>query len=137
VTIRENNTHQFTVGLIQGHTKRRPEAVVSQGQHSIAQYLHQNGDSRGTAAVGDNFLQTVRAACHGFDAKARKLGDSADPADPSYIESLCLGIKARREPIEILHRIRNGHSGAPMASLRSRGCKRHQTAGLRERLPAE
>jgi cytochrome b/mono/diheme cytochrome c family protein len=136
VAILENNTHQFTDDLIPGHAKRRLAAFISQGQHSVAQYLHPNGDSRGSATNGHNLFQTVCAACHGFDGKARKLGASADP---SYIgKPIYLGTKARNGPIEVLHKIRNGHPGAPMISLRGLGMQAaSDVLAYVQQLPAE
>ncbi len=119
VAILEDKTHQFNDDLIPGHAKRRLAAFVAQGQHTVAQHLYPNGDSRGNAANGHNLFQTVCAACHGFDGKARKLSPSAEPG---YVgKPLYIGNKARSGPIEVLHKIRNGHPGAPMISLRGLG----------------
>lgn len=66
---------------------------------------------------GREAYQNVCAAYHGFDGKARRLGLSADPTyqgDPMYV-----GSKAKSVPIEMLHKIRNGHPGAVMVSLQS------------------
>ena len=119
VAILENNTHQFTDDLIPGHAKRRLAAFLSQGQHTAAQYVQADGDVKGSAANGHNLFQTVCAACHGFDGKARKLGGSSAPGYGG--KPLYLGTKAREGPIEVLHKIRNGHPGAPMISLRGLG----------------
>jgi cytochrome b/mono/diheme cytochrome c family protein len=136
VAILENNTHQFTDDLIPGHAKRRLAAFLSQGQHAVAQYLHPNGDSKGSAANGHNLFQTVCAACHGFDGKARKLGGSGEPG---YVgKPLYLGTKARKGPIEVLHKIRNGHPGAPMISLRGLGMPAaSDVLAYAQQLPAE
>ncbi len=136
VAILENNTHQFTDDLIPGHAKRRLAAFVSQGQHTVAQYVHETGYSRGSAANGHNLFQTVCAACHGFDGKARKLGPSGDP---SYVgKPLYIGTKARNGPIEVLHKIRNGHPGAPMISLRGLGMQAAtDVLAYAQQLPAE
>ena len=116
VAILENKTHRFTDDLIPGHAKQRIAMFVSQGQHTVSQHLLPNGDSKGNAVVGRGLFQTLCAACHGFEGKARKLGASSDP---KYVgKPLYVGTKARKEPIEVLHKIRNGHPGAPMVSLR-------------------
>ncbi len=116
IAILENNTHRYTDDLIPGHAKERLAVFVSQGQHSVVQHFTPNGEVKGNPAIGRNLFQTLCAACHGFEGKARKLGGSADPnylGKPFYV-----GTKARNEPIEVLHKIRNGHPGAPMISLR-------------------
>jgi cytochrome b/mono/diheme cytochrome c family protein len=136
VAILENNAHQFTDELIPGHAKRRLAAFVSQGQHSVAQNFYPNGEVKGNATNGRNLFQTLCAACHGFEGKARKLGPSADPGyvgKPVYV-----GTKARHGPIEVLHKIRNGHPGAPMISLRGLGMQAAtDVLAYVQQLPAE
>ncbi len=117
VAILENNTHRFTDDLIPGHAKQRLALFVSQGQHTVAQHFYPSGEVKGNAVNGRNLFQTLCAACHGFEGKARKLGASSDP---NYVgKPLYIGTKARSGPVEVLHKIRNGHPGAPMISLRS------------------
>lgn len=70
VAVLENDTHQFSDDLIAGHAKRRLAAFVSQGQHTIAQHFYPNGEVEGYAANGRNLLQTLCAACHGFEGQA-------------------------------------------------------------------
>jgi hypothetical protein len=45
-------------------------------------------------------------------AEGRELASST--GDPTYV-----GTKANNNPVEVLHKIRNGHPGANMLSLRS------------------
>lgn len=116
VAILENDTHRFTDDLIPGHAKQRLAIFVSQGQHTVAQHFYPNGEVKGNAVNGRNLFQTLCAACHGFEGKARKLGASADPGYAG--KPLYVGTKARNGPIEVLHKIRNGHPGMPMISLR-------------------
>jgi mono/diheme cytochrome c family protein len=119
VAILADDTHRFTDDLIPGHAKQRLAAFVSQGQHNVAQHFYPSGEVKGNAVAGRNLFQTLCAACHGFDGKARKLGGSGNPGyagKPYYV-----GTKARDGPIEVLHKIRNGHPGAPMISLRGLG----------------
>jgi cytochrome b/mono/diheme cytochrome c family protein len=116
VAMLENETHQYTDELIPGHAKRRLATFISQGQHTVSQHLYPNGDAKGNAVVGRNLFQTLCAACHGFEGKARKLGGSGEP---SYVgKPLYVGNKARTGPSEVLHKIRNGHPGVPMISMR-------------------
>ncbi len=116
LAILENTTHRYTDDLIPGHAKGRLATFVSQGQHVVAQFIDPNGGIRGEPAKGRGLFQTLCAACHGFDGRGRKLGRSSDPnytGKPLYV-----GTKAREVPIEVLHKIRNGHPGAAMISLR-------------------
>jgi cytochrome b/mono/diheme cytochrome c family protein len=136
VAILENDTHRYTDDLIPGHAKRRLAAFVSQGQHTVAQHFYPSGEVKGNAANGRNLFQTVCAACHGFEGKARKLGASADP---NYVgKPLYVGTKARNGPIEVLHKIRNGHPGAHMISLRGLGMQAAaDVLAYVQQLPAE
>jgi hypothetical protein len=64
-------------------------------------------------------FQIVYASCHGFDGRARKLGASSDKADTGYKgDALFVGTKAVSGPTAVLHKIRNGHPGAIMVSMR-------------------
>ena len=69
------------------------------------------GDVKGDPKRGASIFQTNCAACHGFDGKAIDWGD---PGKPAYV-----GTEANGNPWEILHKIRNGHPGAEMISLRA------------------
>lgn len=112
-----NSTHGFTDEIIPPHAKYRLALFVSQGQHTMQRYLNPNGTVRGEPVQGRAIFQTVCAACHGFDGRARKLGISADPdykGAPLYI-----GSKATGNITEVLHKIRNGHPGVAMVSLRA------------------
>lgn len=136
VAVLENRTHQYTDELIPGHAKRRIAAFISQGQHTVAQYVDASGDVRGSAANGHNLFQTVCAACHGFDGKARRLGGTGDPSHVG--KAIYLGTKARNGPVEVLHKIRNGHPGAPMISLRGLGMQAAaDVLAYAQQLPAE
>ena len=117
VAILENNVHQFTDNIIPGHAKERLAWFISQGQHTVAPLFLPTGMPKGDVNNGRAMFQNVCAACHGFNGKARRLGLSADPSytgEPMYV-----GTKANTGPVEVLHKIRNGHPGAVMVSLRA------------------
>lgn len=65
------------------------------------------GDTRNGAAI----FQTTCASCHGFDGRALDWGDADEPG---YV-----GTEANANPWEVLHKIRNGHPGVEMISLRA------------------
>ncbi len=71
----------------------------------------ESGEVSGDTAHGAAIFQTQCAACHGFDGRALNWGDSDDPG---YI-----GTEANANPWEVLHKIRNGHPGVEMISLRA------------------
>jgi mono/diheme cytochrome c family protein len=56
-------------------------------------------------------FQTTCAACHGFDGRALDWGDADEPGH--------VGTEANANPWETLHKIRNGHPGVEMISLRA------------------
>jgi hypothetical protein len=61
----------------------------------------------------------IASGRHGFDGRARKLGASSDKADAGYKgDALFVGTKAVSGPTKVLHKIRNGHPGAIMVSMR-------------------
>jgi cytochrome b len=116
VAILGDARHGFNDDILPQHAKYRIAQFVSFGQHVATQYVLPNGKIRGNAAQGKPVFQSVCASCHGFDGRTRKLGGSGSPdykGDPMFV-----GTKANAGPIEVLHKIRNGHPGAIMVSLR-------------------
>ncbi|MBT8426164.1 MAG: cytochrome c [Silicimonas sp.] len=69
------------------------------------------GDVAGDTNNGQAIFQTTCAACHGFDGRALNWGDAAEPG--------YFGTEANANPWEVLHKIRNGHPGVEMISLRA------------------
>ncbi len=117
IAILEDKRHQFSDDIIPGNAKERLAMFISRGQHTVGLHFLPNGRPKGDVVHGREVFQNTCAACHGFDGKARRLGLSADPAyqgEPMYV-----GTKAQSGPVEVLHKIRNGHPGAVMISLRS------------------
>ncbi len=115
----DNATHAFTNDMLPQHAKYRLALFVSRGQHTTSQYVLPNDTVRGDAERGKPIFQSVCASCHGFDGRARKLGVSSDPSDPGHQGvPLYVGTKAVSGPTEVLHKIRNGHPGAIMVSMR-------------------
>lgn len=112
-----NDTHRFSNEQLPEHARYRVAVFLKEGLHSAGRYVTAEGDIKGDPAAGRAAFQTLCAACHGFDGKMRKLGPSALPGytgAPFYV-----GTKAANNPIEVLHKIRNGHPGAIMISLRA------------------
>jgi cytochrome b/mono/diheme cytochrome c family protein len=112
-----NATHQYADEVLPQHAKYRLAVFISRGLHDASRTIQPNGVIKGDVGQGKAVFQTVCASCHGFDGRARKLGASADSGftgSPLYV-----GTKAATGPHEVLHKIRNGHPGAIMASMRA------------------
>jgi cytochrome b len=109
--------HRFTDGILSQDAKFRIALFLREGLHVARNHIDRNGKVRGNPALGKAMFENVCAACHGFDGRQRKLGVSADPVyrgEPMYV-----GTKTATNPIEVLHKIRNGHPGAIMVSMRA------------------
>lgn len=114
-----NTTHAYSDELMPQHVKFRIAMFVSRGQHIAAQYVLPNDKIKGDPAKGKPVFQSVCASCHGFDGRGLKLGVSSDRADADYKgDALSVGTKAVSGPTEVLHKVRNGHPGATMVSMR-------------------
>ena len=118
IAVLANKTHQFSDTMIPPHAKYRLALFVARGQHTASRYISgSSGRALNDAAKGAPLYQNICAACHGFDGKTRKLGISASA---QYIgQPLYVGTKANANPVEVLHKIRNGHPGAIMISMRA------------------
>lgn len=116
LTILTNKTHRFDDTVLPLHARYRLALFVSEGQHSVDNSIARNGKATSPPQEGRALFQSMCAACHGFDGRARRLGKSSDPqyqGVPKFV-----GAKARANAVEVLHKIRNGHPGATMISLR-------------------
>lgn len=114
-----NATHAYTDEMLPLHARYRIALFVSRGQHTASQYVLPNDTVKGEPERGKPIFQSVCASCHGFDGRARKLGVSSDSSDSGYKGApLYVGTKALSGPTEVLHKIRNGHPGAIMVSMR-------------------
>ncbi|MDH5410741.1 MAG: c-type cytochrome [Alphaproteobacteria bacterium] len=104
--------HGFTKTMIDDEQMAYLAAFVSRGLDDMNKYIDaKSGDVKGDPKKGAAVFQTNCAACHGFDGRALNWGDEKEPA---YI-----GTEANANPWEILHKIRNGHPGVEMVSLRA------------------
>lgn len=118
-TILGNKTHGFGDELLPMHAKYRIALFVSRGQHVASQFVLPDGRIKGRAELGQPVFQSVCASCHGFDGRTRRLGASGRSGPPGYKgPPLFVGTKAVTGPVEVLHKIRNGHPGAIMVSMR-------------------
>jgi len=112
VAILRDATHRYTEEMIPPDAANRLASFVTTGQHDTDAYIEfDTGEVRGDVGRGAEVFQTVCAACHGFEGTALDWGE---PGEPSYV-----GTESQGNPWEILHKIRNGHPGFEMVSLRA------------------
>lgn len=112
VRILRGSTHGFTESILPADAAERLARFVSAGQHDTNAYIDfDSGEVRGDPGRGASVFQTVCAACHGFEGRALNWGSSEEPG---YV-----GTEAQANPWEVLHKIRNGHPGVEMISLRA------------------
>jgi len=114
VAILRDKTHQYTREMITDTQIVRLGLFVSRGLHDTDAYIDpQSGETNGVASRGARIFQNVCASCHGFQGTKLDWGSEGDPA---YV-----GTEANANPWEVLHKIRNGHPGAEMVSMRPFG----------------
>ena len=104
--------HGFTKEMIPDEQMGYLAAFVSRGLDDMNKYIDaKSGDVKGDPAKGAPVFQTTCASCHGFDGRALNWGDDKEPG--------FVGTEANANPWEVLHKIRNGHPGVEMISLRA------------------
>ena len=104
--------HGFTKEMIPDEQMGYLAAFISRGLDDMNKYIDaKSGDVKGDPKNGASIFQTNCAACHGFDGRALNWGDDKEPG--------FVGTEANANPWEVLHKIRNGHPGVEMVSLRA------------------
>ena len=103
--------HGYTPEMITDEELRRVALFVSKGQHNVDALRDAAGNPKGDVARGRALYQTTCAACHGFDGRQLNWGSKEEPA---YI-----GTDSHKFPWEVLHKIRNSHTGVAMISMRA------------------
>ncbi len=104
--------HGFTKEMIPDEQMGYLAAFVSRGLDDMNKYIDaKSGDVKGDPKMGAPVFQTTCASCHGFDGRALDWGDDKEPG--------FIGTEANANPWEVLHKIRNGHPGVEMISLRA------------------
>lgn len=113
VTLLGDADHGYTDALIPADAKLRLATFISRGLDDVSAYVALDGTVKGDPAAGRDIFQNVCASCHGFEGRALDWGE---PGDPAYV-----GTEANDNPWEVFHKIRNGHPGTEMISLRGFG----------------
>lgn len=103
--------HGYTVEMISDDELRRVALFVSRGQHDVDRLKDRSGNPRGDARRGQALYQTTCAACHGYDGRLLNWGSKEEPA--------IIGSDANSVPWEVLHKIRNSHTGVAMINMRA------------------
>ncbi len=102
--------------MIPDEAAKRVGLFIARGLHDTDSYINRGtGNSNGSARNGAAIFQNVCATCHGFQGTVLNWGTTEEPA---YV-----GTEANANAWEVLHKIRNGHPGAPMISIRPFGMK--------------
>lgn len=110
-TIRDKN-HKYTKKMIDDTQAKALALFVTRGLLDMNLYIDSASKKvRGEAARGYPFFQTICAVCHGLDGKEINFGSSYEPE--------FVGTVANHNPWEALHKIRNGHPGTDMVSMRA------------------
>ena len=105
-------THGYTDEMIPDEQAGYIAAFVAQGTEDMNAVINfETGEVNGDPQFGRAIYQTTCAACHAFDGRAIDWGDADEPG--------FVGTEANANPWEVLHKIRNGHPGAEMVSLRA------------------
>ncbi len=111
VAILRNSTHQYTEEMISDKMSKRIGHFIAYGLHDTDDHIdRKTGDVVGDAARGAAYFQNVCAACHGFQGTQLDWGDDDGH---NYV-----GTEANANPWEVLHKLRNGHPGHEMVSMR-------------------
>jgi thiosulfate dehydrogenase len=111
-TLLRSDRHGFGENMIPDEKAQYLAAFLADGLEDMDAIIDFNsGNVAGDTQNGAASFQTTCAACHGFDGRAL---DWRDADEPGYI-----GTEANANPWEVLHKIRNGHPGVEMFSLRA------------------
>ena len=111
IAILRNGTHQYTPDMLGDDHILRLGLFVSRGLHDTNAFIDPDtGNANGIASRGANIFQNVCASCHGFQGTKLDWG--------SEDEHAFVGTEANANPWEVLHKIRNGHPGHEMVSMR-------------------
>jgi thiosulfate dehydrogenase len=109
--------HGYTKAMIPDDLLADIALFVSRGQVNAKAFIdYGTAKARGSASNGHHDFQHRCAECHGSTGKAINFGSKKKP---EYV-----GTVARKAPWEALHKMRVGHPGSIMPSLRGLGDRR-------------
>ncbi|MBF0428402.1 MAG: hypothetical protein HQL94_05720 [Magnetococcales bacterium] len=108
VTLLRGEKHLYTQEMLSDQEIQAIALFVTQGQMEMEKYV-QGEQILGNPEKGKDFYQTICYRCHGIDGKKINFGTCKEP---EY-----LGTLARKNPFEVLHKIRNGQPGQDMITM--------------------
>ncbi len=109
-----DDIHRYTPDMISDEEATRIGLFIARGLHDTDAYIDRNsGSTNGSAARGARIFQNICASCHGFQGTKLDWGDDDEHA--------FVGTESNANPWEVLHKIRNGHPGHEMVSMRPFG----------------
>ncbi|MCU7929402.1 MAG: hypothetical protein KZQ90_01290 [Candidatus Thiodiazotropha sp. (ex Codakia rugifera)] len=112
LAIIRNETHSYTKEMIDDQSAKALALFISEGLIDMQQWISDMGEViQGDLENGRPHFDALCAICHGL--KGKKINFNT-PQKPRY-----LGGISRRNPWEVLHKIRNGHPGEQMINARS------------------
>ncbi|TDI65180.1 MAG: cytochrome c [Alphaproteobacteria bacterium] len=103
--------HNFDAKLLPDFLIEKLALFISKGQVETRDYIdYATGKAKGDATAGRGPFQNFCANCHGFDGRAMNFKTEEKPE--------FVGTIAKKAPWELVHKVINGHPGAPMPALR-------------------
>ncbi len=112
VSILRDATHKYTPAMISDERAIRIGTFISRGLHDADGSIdRKTGKVNGVASRGAGIFQNICASCHGFQGTKLDWGEGEDHK--------FVGTEANANPWEVLHKIRNGHPGVEMISMRA------------------
>ncbi|MBF0382660.1 MAG: c-type cytochrome [Magnetococcales bacterium] len=112
VEIIRDSTHKYSKAKIPDEDALALAKFITEGQIKMDLYIDPSTKkAKGVAKRGAPFYQTICATCHGLDG--RKINFNINQGH-EYV-----GNVASENPWEALHKIRNGHPGTKMVSMRA------------------
>ncbi|MBF0621415.1 MAG: hypothetical protein HQL54_05770 [Magnetococcales bacterium] len=112
INIIRDERHGYSEKMIDDETAQALALFIAKGQVDMDRYIDRASKKFiGTAANGTSYYMTICAMCHGVKGFAINF-KTAD--HPEY-----LGTVANKNPWEAFHKIRNGHPGKEMVSMRA------------------
>ncbi|MBF0590338.1 MAG: c-type cytochrome, partial [Magnetococcales bacterium] len=112
IAIIRNKLHRYNEKMIDPETAEALAMFITKGQVDMTRHINDDTKKiRGNPKRGEPSFQAVCAICHGMDG--RKINFKTVDR-PEF-----LGTVTRHNPWEAFHKIRNGHPGKDMVSMRA------------------
>lgn len=108
--ILRDDRHRYGEDMLPAAEMAALTLFLNKGAADTAPFIDRAaGKSKGAAAQGQPYYETICAACHGYDGRTLGFWDGATL---TY-----LGTEAAQDPAKVFHMARFGHPGEPMVAL--------------------